>query len=312
MSFKILVENIIKKEGYILILNKDERICAFEKCKRKFIGQRLYCSDLCKKSANGKIDINNVHSCLNCDKTFYSKSKKDFCTVACKNEYKKKNTFYKKVCKQCNKEFEAHSKEQDYCSDECIKGSQLFTVKCKQCNNDFKAFSNSTKFCSEECEQQFIQEKREKYGYKHPEDYSGKGMIPIVSEGEKKLYKLLQEIFTDEEIIYRERYNFLRNPETNSPLELDFYIPSLNLAFEYDGQFHDQFTKSIHGEIENFIKQQQRDKFKDEKCKKNDITLIRFKIGKDFVNIETLIKKLKEYCRTDIVELIKERKGDII
>ena len=57
------------------------------------------------------------------------------------------------------------------------------------------------------------------------------------SSEEERVYELLLIIFKDVEII-RNTYKILRNPITNSALELDFYLPSLNLAFEIDGPMH--------------------------------------------------------------------------
>ena len=46
------------------------------------------------------------------------------------------------------------------------------------------------------------------------------------------------------------RPNWLKNPETGKSLELDFYIPEINLGFEIQGQHH--FTDSLQKERDIF------------------------------------------------------------
>ena len=65
------------------------------------------------------------------------------------------------------------------------------------------------------------------------------------------------------------------NSKGNS-CRLDFYLPRLNLAFEYDGPQHDQFVKLFHQDEKAFRRSQWRDRKKEEWCKKINITLIRF------------------------------------
>lgn len=77
------------------------------------------------------------------------------------------------------------------------------------------------------------------------------------------------------------RLSFLKNPSTGRNLELDGYCKELGLAFEYDGRFHYEERSSQeltqkqikrHGNLEAT---QERDKLKDELCKKANIRLIR-------------------------------------
>jgi len=118
------------------------------------------------------------------------------------------------------------------------------------------------------------------------------------SIGEQQLCDLVGSIFYDQEVFFRKRYEWLRFV---FPLELDIYLPNINLAFEYDGRQHYEYTEWFHKNIETFQETQARDRFKDEKCKKMGVTLIRVLDKEDYVNTSMLIRKLKEYERSDLV-----------
>lgn len=70
------------------------------------------------------------------------------------------------------------------------------------------------------------------------------------------------------------RPNFLKNPKTGRALELDGYNAGLNLAFEYNGKQHRVFPNVFHETENEFIKQQERDKYKMKRCKELGINLI--------------------------------------
>lgn len=60
----------------------------------------------------------------------------------------------------------------------------------------------------------------------------------------------------------------------DSKLSLDFFIPVFRVAFEFQGEQHDQFNSFYHKDKTDFIKQQQRDVDKREWCEINSIRLI--------------------------------------
>jgi len=72
-----------------------------------------------------------------------------------------------------------------------------------------------------------------------------------------------------------------------SPLRLDFYIPEINTAIEYDGEQH--FKPSSKYGLENFKITQVNDKLKDDYCFKKGIKLIRVHYRVPAQNIENLI-----------------------
>ncbi len=86
---------------------------------------------------------------------------------------------------------------------------------------------------------------------------------------QKKLFEIVKKIFIDidKEILYRHRPTWLKR------MELDIFVPTHNLAFEYQGRQHLEPTPFFGGE-KAYVEQVARDKLKRELCRENDITLI--------------------------------------
>ena len=78
-------------------------------------------------------------------------------------------------------------------------------------------------------------------------------------------------LFPNEEIIeLNYRHKDIRYNNTNQSIELDIFIPKLNLSFEYQGKQHYEFN-SIHGPSNP---QKSKDEEKIKLCEKYGITLI--------------------------------------
>lgn len=92
------------------------------------------------------------------------------------------------------------------------------------------------------------------------------------SSREEKCRDILEEYFQEQ--FPKVRPKFLRNPETNRPLELDGYNAKRNLAFEYNGKQHYEYPNSFHKNEEEFQSLLRRDKFKAERCEELGIKLI--------------------------------------
>ncbi len=76
-------------------------------------------------------------------------------------------------------------------------------------------------------------------------------------------------------------------------LEIDCFIPSLNLGFEYNGEQHYNFPNAFHKTEEQFEAQQQRDIEKNKLAEEREIKLITIRYDEELS--EELIKnKLKD------------------
>lgn len=106
-----------------------------------------------------------------------------------------------------------------------------------------------------------------------------------IFRNEEKLGFILSKIFTDEYIKKHDRKQI-------KPLELDFYIHRLKIAFEYDGEQH--YDRKVCEEVfkSNFELQRGRDIKKNALCRRKKIKLIRVKYNEPLTitNIKRLIK----------------------
>lgn len=92
------------------------------------------------------------------------------------------------------------------------------------------------------------------------------------SKGEESIELFLQA----KNIPYTTQKTFdgCRNPNTNSILRFDFFIPHLNLCIEFDGELHYKPVKFFGGQ-ESFEKAQFLDQVKNDFCTQNKINLLR-------------------------------------
>ncbi len=88
------------------------------------------------------------------------------------------------------------------------------------------------------------------------------------SAGEDQLFVLLKEYFPGKKII--KEYPLLNK------LRVDFYIPDINAAFEYDGEQHDKYNSFFYKDKSDFYIAQNRDEQKKNICDKLGINLFRF------------------------------------
>ena len=104
------------------------------------------------------------------------------------------------------------------------------------------------------------------------------------SKGEKRVAKYLDS----KNIDYKKQYKF-NECRSKKKLPFDFYIPSLNIAIEYDGRQHYEIIDYFDG-LDGFIDTKVRDTIKTIYCKENNIKLIRIPYW-DFDKIEEILEK---------------------
>ena len=107
-----------------------------------------------------------------------------------------------------------------------------------------------------------------------------------VSFQQNKLLKKLQDSFLDE-VVQTEI-----SPTWLEKQRFDIYFPNYNIAVEYNGEQHYKIVAVFGGE-EGFIKTQNRDILKREKCKLNNCSLFEIKYGYNNNDYEQLVLNIK-------------------
>ena len=69
------------------------------------------------------------------------------------------------------------------------------------------------------------------YDWKEERFFDGK-------KNQKRLFRIVKEIYPEEEIKFDFKHHGMRFKSSNYPMELDIWLPNLNLAFEYQGEQH--------------------------------------------------------------------------
>lgn len=112
----------------------------------------------------------------------------------------------------------------------------------------------------------------------------------IRSELEQKLYTSIEKVFPNENFI-KTRPEWLKNPETNRCLELDFYCENLKIAIEVQGYQHYTYPNHYHKTDVDFQNQIKRDELKKKLCQENNITLVCVSVDNNFDEILNDIKR---------------------
>ena len=106
---------------------------------------------------------------------------------------------------------------------------------------------------------------------------------------ETELFRIIKSIFPNNKVIHHYRAEWLTGQE------IDIFVHDFNLAIEYDGIQHFKPIKAWGGE-EGLKKNIERDRIKEEKCKENNVVLIRFTYKENDLLSENYVKsKLKKY-----------------
>lgn len=110
--------------------------------------------------------------------------------------------------------------------------------------------------------------------------------LPRIGEGwlsEITLFRLIESIFPDAQHHI--------SPSWLAPQHLDIFVPSKNLAFEYQGKQHYEAVDFFGGEA-SFEKMKQLDDLKIKKCKSNEVILIHWRYDEP-INLKILNEKLE-------------------
>lgn len=109
------------------------------------------------------------------------------------------------------------------------------------------------------------------------------------SKGEKEIERYLKEHNID----FKDEHSFEKCRYKN-PLEFDFYIPSLNMCIEFDGEQHYEprtFSGDKGKALIKFEEDKKRDAIKNKFCEDNGIILVRIPYW-DLKNIDSILNKL--------------------
>jgi len=102
------------------------------------------------------------------------------------------------------------------------------------------------------------------------------------------LRKIFSQVFQDQIVIHEDyKHPFIRFPETNFPMEFDVFVPSLSLAFEYQGQHH---FNDVFGLAKTY---ELRDAQKRRACFSAGITFIEIRYDEWDGNAEWLKNEIK-------------------
>jgi len=101
--------------------------------------------------------------------------------------------------------------------------------------------------------------------------YGGAWCPSCAYPSEQKFRDVIEEVLKED--FPSQKVDWIRNPETGYPLELDGYNKKLGIAFEYQGRQHFEIIDCFGGE-KKLRTQQKRDAIKKQACQKNGITLL--------------------------------------
>jgi hypothetical protein len=114
------------------------------------------------------------------------------------------------------------------------------------------------------------------------------------SKPEKQLFEVVSTLYPNDIILTNVSPFWLKvSVDPKDKLELDIYIPTQRLSFEYDGREHYEFIPFFHGNESGFICQQERDRRKDRICLQCGVDLIRFRYDEK-INSKSISEKIKE------------------
>jgi len=124
-----------------------------------------------------------------------------------------------------------------------------------------------------------------------------KSLFPMVKKKSIQgvLLHCIKELFPGR-TVFEEYRTGLRYKSSEEWIDLDIFVPSLNLALEYNGEHHYTDNRRLFGPS---ILQEKRDLWKLERCRENGITIIPIPYWWKY-DMQSLVATIKHY-RPDIV-----------
>lgn len=120
-----------------------------------------------------------------------------------------------------------------------------------------------------------------------PERYPMRSREQSKSSGQYMLGRLIRNIYGQSALILEEF------PVPDERLWIDFYMPHHGLAFEYQGQQHDEFNRFFHNDKRGFEKSLARDERKRRWCELNEIILIEVRGNPTLEELQSMIEKAR-------------------
>lgn len=155
--------------------------------------------------------------------------------------------------------------------------------QCLYCGEEFKGHFNSrycSSYCKDKAKYEKIVDKKEciecgkmfDVAYRYRDRLVCHDCAPPTSRDAYELFKLLDDLGFKG--IREKTFDGMVSPYSGNKLRVDYYIPSLNLAVEYNGRQHYMFIEHYHKDLKGFKESRLRDKAKRDFLIKNGIPLI--------------------------------------
>lgn len=166
---------------------------------------------------------------------------------------------------------------------------QVFVDRSNKIHNNFYIYDNVV-YINEKLKVEITCPNHGQFEQKPDHHMRGVGCPKCkISKGEKKIIEILNNKKISFE--FQKIFDDCINPNTNSKLRFDFYLPNYNLCIEFDGQQHYKEVAYFGGKP-GYLKIKEKDKLKDDYCKLNNIKLARVKYNE---NINAKIIKLLNF-----------------
>ena len=177
------------------------------------------------------------------------------------------------------------------------KASVYHEGKFEYLNYDFP--NRNVTFKCKKTGREFTQSVYEHVSGNNPIGYS----FSKISKGELKLRTMVGELFPSEKILYNSRPKFLNG------LELDVYIPNLNIAFEFNGIGYHHSSPEIKIKGKNISKSEDYHLQKYLKCKEAGVKLVHLYDTdiKDMANIIHLWTNSEQIYLDNTLVLVNKR-----